>query len=255
VIGRAVLVLVFAIDAGCQRPSEHSLHVLAASSLRESFTSLGAAFEREHPGVHVAVTFAGSQELRFQIEHGARADVFASADEKHINALAGAGLVEAPHVFARNTLCIAVSDSATAVVRSLADLPRAEHIVLGAHEVPVGAYAELLLDRASRKFGADFRERVEHHVVSRELNTRQVLAKVTLGEADAAIVYRSDLAAAGAKAHAVRIPPELDVVAAYPVAVLRGAPEHTLGEQWVAFLTSSEGQRSIVASGLLPAEP
>jgi molybdate transport system substrate-binding protein len=252
---RLALLLVVAFTAGCHRPSERTLHVFAASSLRESFVALGKSFEQRHPGVRVVSTFAGSQELRFQLEHGARADVFASADQKQMNALFGAGLVESPRVFARNQLCLAVSDAAAGVLRSLADLPRAERIVLGAHEVPVGAYAELLLDRASRKFGADFRRRVEQHVVSRELNTRQVLAKVTLGEADAAIVYRSDVAAVGSKVHAVPVPPEFDVIAVYPIAVLHEAKEHDLGEQWVSFLLSDEGRRPMVASGLLAPEP
>lgn len=252
---RRLAFLVVLLTLGCGRPSERTLHLFAASSLRESFAALGKAFEQQHPGIHVASTFAGSQELRFQLEHGARADVFASADQKQMNALVGAGLVETPRVFARNELCLAVSNGAAGVIRSLADLPRAERIVLGAHEVPVGAYAELLLERASSKFGPDFRRRVEQHVVSRELNTRQVLAKVTLGEADAAVVYRSDVAAVRGKVHAVEIPSEFDVIAVYPIAVLHDAKEHELGEQWVSFLLSDEGRRPLVASGLLAPEP
>lgn len=250
-----VLGFVLWASMGCRHSGPRDLQIFAASSLHESFAALAAAFEAAHPGVRVRTSFAGSQELRLQIEHGARADVFASADRKQMEALRSAGLVGPPAIFARNELCIAVSDAAAPLVRSFADLPNAEHIVLGAPEVPVGAYALQLLDRASRTFGTDFRARVEGHVVSRELNTRQVLAKVTLGEADAAIVYRTDVAAAHGRVHVVDVPPNLDVVAVYPLAVVHDAREHDLAEGWVAFVLSTEGQSLLRGSGLLPGTP
>jgi molybdate transport system substrate-binding protein len=239
----------------CRSSSKHELTVYAASSLRESFDALAAAFQAAHANTHVRSSFAGSQELRLQLEHGARADVFASADSRQMEILRAAKLVTEPAAFAKNELCVAVSEKAAGKIRSFGDLPLAERIVLGAPNVPVGVYAGLLLDRATQRLGADFRTRVERKVVSRENNTRQVLAKVVLGEADAAIVYRTDVAAAKGKVHAVTIPRELDVVAVYPIAVLRDAPEPELARQWVAFVLSAEGQHLLRRAGLLSVSP
>ncbi|MEZ4463607.1 MAG: molybdate ABC transporter substrate-binding protein [bacterium] len=184
---RAGLLLALVV-AGCARPPASEVVVFAASSLTDAYRALGAAFEAAHPGTRVVFAFAGSQTLRLQLDQGAPADVFASADAAH---LAGPRLT-GHHTIARNALVIITPLANPAGVDGLADLPRARRVVLGTPEVPIGRYTAALLDRAAAALGPDFRARVEAAVASREANVRLVRAKVELGEADAAIVYRTD---------------------------------------------------------------
>jgi len=199
----------------------------------------------------VRVSFAGSQELRTQIENGARADVFASADTKHMAALAKAGLALAPRTFARNEPVVIVLKGNPAGVRSLADLPKAKRLVIGVDNVPIGTYTLQILDKANAKLGTDFKDRVLARVVSRELNVRQVLAKVSLGEADAGVVYRTDAVTAADKVELVAIDADLNVTAEYPVAVLKEAPQPKLAQAFVDLLLSAEGQKRLAASGFV----
>ena len=209
--------------AAASRPSQE-LVVFAAASLREVFEGLAADFEKARPGTKVRLNLAGSQELRTQIEQGARADVFASADLKHMGTLEKQGLVEKPLVFARNEPVIVVPRGNPAGIRALIDLPRAKRLVVGAPEVPIGGYTVEIFEAAARKHGADLRAKLEASIVSRELNVRQVLAKVTLGEADAGIVYRTDAQAGKDKVEVIAIPPDLNVIADYPMAAVKSAP-------------------------------
>jgi len=228
--------------------------VFAASSLREAFIDLAGELARTRPDVRITFDFAGSQELRTRIEHGAPADVFASADARHMQALRAAGLVEAPAVFAHNQPVLAVARDATTSITSLGDLPRARRLVIGAPEVPIGRYTLQILDRAAATLGADFRERVLLRVVSRELNVRQVLAKVGLGEADAAIVYRTDALAAGSKIAIVEIPPAINVVAEYPIAVVARSPHAAGARAFVELVSSPRGRAALRARGFLAGE-
>lgn len=222
--------------------------VFAAASLKEAFADLGAVFEKEHPGAKVLVNLAGSQELRTQLEHGAAADLFASADEAQMDALARQGLVLAPEVFARNEPILIVPRDNPASVRSLDDLPRASRVVLGDRAVPIGAYSLRILARR----GAAFQRRVEARVVSRELNVRQVLTKVRLGEADAAIVYRTDALAAGGAVLAIPIARADNVLAAYPIAQLRAAPQPALAAALLRLIRSPRGTALLERRGFLP---
>lgn len=260
------------LGAGCRQKSEQSpqagpaasavvsappakprdVTVFAAASLREAFTTLGAKFEAAHPQAHVVFSFAGSQTLRAQIEQGAPADVFASADERHMQALVDAKRVLAPRVFASNELVVVVALARAGSLKTLADLPTAAHIVLGAPEVPVGAYTAQMLEHANKTLGASFSARVQAHVVSREPDVRQVLAKVALGEADAGIVYRTDALAAKDKVAVVTIPSEDNVRATYPVAVTTGAPAPELARAFVELLASPAGQSVLADRGFLP---
>ena len=134
----------------------------------------------------------------------------------------------------------------------LADLPRAERIVVGAPEVPIGSYTLQILRRAAGKLGADFPMRVEAKIVSRESNVRQVLAKVQLGEADAAIVYLSDALAARGKVAVVEIPPELNVMAEYPIAALKAAPHPDLARRFIELVRSPAGLSDLHEAGFVP---
>jgi molybdate transport system substrate-binding protein len=225
------------------------LTVFAASSLRDAFQDLGRSFEEQHPGTSVSFNFAGSQELRTQVEHGARADVLASADPRTLHALADAGLALQPQVFARNEPVIVVPAGNPAGIHSLADLPRARRLVIGAPEVPIGEYTVRILEAASRRYGPAFGASVEARVASRELNVRQVLGKVALGEADAAIVYRTDALASRGAVEVISIPPELNVLAEYPIAVLPGAPSPGLARAFVELVLSSAGRAALARHG------
>lgn len=237
-------------EAGAQAgASKRELLVFAAASLREVFEGLVPAFEASQPGVKVRLNLAGSQELRTQIEQGARADVFASADLKHMGLLERQGQVERPSVFARNEPVIVVPKENPAGIRTLTDLPKSKRLVIGTPEVPIGGYTVKIFDAAGKKYGGDLRAKLDAAVVSRELNVRQVLAKVTLGEADAGIVYRTDARTARDKVQVIAVPAELNVIAEYPIAVVKSAPQPDLARAWVALVLSRQGQERLVAAG------
>lgn len=251
-LGLRLAVLVPWLVVACSRPATDStprtLSVFAASSLTEAFAELEIDFEAADPGVDVVVSTAGSQALRVQIEHGAPADVFASANAEHMQALVTAGLAGDDVPFAEGELVLVVPPANPAGIGSLEDLPRATRLVLGAPEVPVGAYARTMLDRAESRYGPGFRARVEAHVVSLEPNVRQVLAKVELGEADAAVVYRSDVAAVRAVA-VIELPADVGVAAQYHAGVLTAAVEPALARRFVEHLRSPAGQAVLTRHG------
>jgi molybdate transport system substrate-binding protein len=253
VLPAVLLVTAFGLGlAVAAKPPGGELVVFEAASLKEAFATLAARFEKEHAGTHVVANTAGSQELRAQLEHGAVADVFASADQRHMNALASEGLVVGPALFACNEPVIVVRSGLGASLKTFADLPRAERIVVGAPEVPIGAYTLQIWQKAAAQLGPDFATRLQAKIVSRELNVRQVLAKVVLGEADAGIVYRSDALAAKGKVVEVEIPPELNVTAAYPIAALKGAPNPNLARAFVDLVRSPAGATVLREAGFVP---
>jgi molybdate transport system substrate-binding protein len=249
--------LVMPALVGCRRPednndlSQHRLVVFAASSLRDAFTTIGADWRRLHPGPEIVFNFAGTNELRAQLEQGAAADIFAAADTHHTDALVKAGIVISPVLFARNEPVIVVARESANTIRTFGDLPNAARIVLGIPEVPIGRYALQILARAGSRFGSDFIARVQSRVVSRELNVRQLLSKVSLGEADAAFVYRTDAIAAGYALGVVVIPPEFNVIADYPIAIVQASTHAQLARDWIAYILSDAGQRTLQAAGFL----
>lgn len=243
----AVVWALAALAGSCQ-PRERPLVIFAAASLRDAFTAMSRDFAHVRPGVETSFNFAGTQELSTQLDHGAAADVFASADALHMHQLRQRGRVEAPVVFARNEPVLVVAKESAKEIRAFSDLPAARRIVIGAPEVPIGRYTLAILDRA----GADFRARVEARVASRELNVRQVLTKVSLGEAQAGVVYRSDVRAVPGSVSVVEIPAELLVVAEYPMAVVKGTGRPELARAWLDFVLSPAGQRVLADAGFSP---
>jgi len=222
--------------------SAGTVRVLAASSLTEAFGEIASGFEADHPGTKVEVSFAGSQVLRTQIEQGARADVFASADREDAAALARKGLLGPTRVFARNALVVVVPAGA-ARVASLAGLARpGTLVVVAGPAVPAGRYAACALRRLDGEgaFGPGFGARVRANVVSEETNVRAVLSKVALGEADAGFVYRTDAATAGGKVRVLELP--VSVVAEYPIGVLRDASDPGAAEAFVERVLGERGQ-------------
>lgn len=235
-------------------PAPRELVIFAAASLRDAFRALGEEFEHAHPGVALVFNFAGTQELRTQIEHGARVDVFASADREHMSALRQKGRVGPARIFAHNEPIIVVSRASTAPIGKFRDLPRAGRLVIGSAAVPIGRYTNQILSRAGAALGPEFRQQVEDRVVSRELNVRQVLAKVRLGEADAGIVYRTDAAALGENVTVVPIPGELNVVAEYPIAVASDPTRPALADAFVDWVLSEAGQKRLAEAGFTPVQ-
>lgn len=239
---RVALLAGLGVLGGCGAPERTPLTVLAASSLTDVFGELERRFEAEHPEVDVVVAFGGTQALATQIRHGLRADVLASADEAHVTALAAEGLVEAPRPFAHNALVLAVADGAGDV--AWRDLPELERLVVGDADVPLGRYTSALLDDAGERYGAAWRAAVEARVVSREPHARAVSAKVALGEADAAIVYATDVPV-GHRAIGWPDGP----VATYHHAALTEAPEPGLARAWTTFVASPDGRAALEAHG------
>lgn len=259
VFGWAALAVAAALLGGCN-PSSGSdrvtLDVYAASSLTEAFGELERIFEKAHPDVDVAPTFAGSEVLRLQIEQGAPADVFASANAAHMNALIDAGLVPEAWTFTHNELVVIVPLDNPAGIETFADLPHAERIVIGTENVPVGRYAREALERAAETLGVGFPARVMTHVVSEETNVRLTRAKVELGEADAAVVYRTD-AVASDRVGIIDVPAEANVRADYLIGAVagRGSPEalddRSRAEEWIALVRSAEGKAVLARHGFV----
>jgi molybdate transport system substrate-binding protein len=158
-------------------------------------------------------------------------------------------------VFALNEPVLIVAKESAHRLRAFTDLPEARRIVLGAAGVPIGSYTLDILDRASAAYGSDFRKRVEARVVSRELNVRQVLTKVRLGEADAGIVYRSDVLGSGEDVTVVTIPPSINVVAEYPIAIVTGSSQPELARELIEGLASESGRAALARAGFSPPAP
>jgi molybdate transport system substrate-binding protein len=228
-------------SGGATSTPSGTITVFAAASLQRTFTTIGRDFEREHPGTTVRFSFAGSSDLVSQIRNGAPADVLASADRATTAAL-GRGLVASgsPRDFATNTLEIAVAPGNPLHVADLRDLTAADvQLVTCAAPVPCGA-ATAAVERAS---GVDL------HPVSEEQSVTDVLGKVTAGQADAGIVYRTDVQGAGDAVDGVPIPAAVDAVNTYPISVLRDAPDPAGARAFVAYVRSAAGQRVLAAAG------
>jgi molybdate transport system substrate-binding protein len=247
---RRFLVAILAVLAACGDDAldPGQLNVYAASSLTEAFTELEGIFEASNPDVDVAVTFAGSQVLRLQIEQGAQADIFASANPEHMQALVDSGLVEESTVFARNELVVIVPPDNPAGIEEFEDIAHAQRVVLGTANVPVGEYARTVLARGNAVYEEGFEAIVMSRVVSEESNVRLARAKVELGEADAAIVYRTD-AGSSDRVSVIEIPRELNVIARYPIAIVRGTRVPDAAAAWVAFVGSAEGRAVLERHG------
>ena len=248
------------IATGCSAAASGSetrtLNVFAASSLTEAFTEIGKNFEAANPNVTVTFNFAGSQTLKTQIEEGAPADVFASANKPELESLISSGFVamDAAKIFLQNGLVVILPSESHIGLGKLQDLARPGiKLVLAAEEVPVGRYTRQSLELMNGQFGMDFKDRVLANVVSNEDNVRQVVAKVQLGEADAGIVYSSD-AVAVPDLKRIDIPAGLNVSAEYPIALLSLSAHKELGTAFIDYVLSAEAQAVLQKWGFAPAE-
>ncbi len=232
-----------------------TIYVFAASSLTEAFGQITSAYQTTHPGAAIRLNFGGSQALRTQIEQGAPADVFVSASGTDMNTLVNEGYIaaDAPKILLTNRLVVILPPENPAGIQDLRDLARpGVKVVLAAEDVPVGAYARQSLQNMEAAFGNSYQQAVLANVVSNEDNVKQVVAKVQLGEADAGIVYVSD-AIATPTLKQIEIPPEWNVVAKYPLAVLKKSSNLAFAQQFIAFLLAPEGQSILQKWGFGPA--
>jgi molybdate transport system substrate-binding protein len=234
------------------------LTVYAAASLTDAFTEIGKDFETAHPGITVSFNFGGSQNLRTQIEQGAPADVFASANAKEMDALVTANLVavNTQKVFLTNQLVVILPKGNPAGIMSLEDLAAPGlKLVLAAEEVPAGRYARQILENLNGLYGVTYKDSVLANVVSNEDNIRQAVTKVQLGEADASIVYVSD-AVAVPELQKIEIPAEMNVIAEYLIAPLAAAsPNLELANEFIEHVLSPEAGVTLAKWGFTPVGP
>jgi molybdate transport system substrate-binding protein len=257
-----ICVLVLSSCMPSPRPStalSGSITVMAAASLTESFTEIGELFKSQNPGVQVNFSFAGSQQLAQQLSEGSPADVFASASQKYMDAAITANRVkkEDASVFVKNKLVVIYPAANPAKLTQLQDLARSGlKLILAAKEVPVGQYSLDFLDKANQDtaFGVQFKDDVLKNVVSYEDNVKSVLTKVTLGEADAGIVYSSDVSPANAaKVGEIAIPDNINVIASYPIAPIQDSQSPQLAQAFIKLVLSTEGQNILAKYGFAPA--
>ena len=219
--------------------------VFAAASLTDSFKALGTTFQAAHPGTTLQFNFAGSPTLVTQIEQGAAADVLASADTTNMDKLKADGFTAStPQVFAHNKLEIVVAAGNPKGIGGLADLAKAGVIyITAAPTVPAGKYALQILAKAGVKVTPE----------SLETDVKSVVSKIELGEADAGIVYTTDVTAAGSKVRGVPIPDAVNEIATYPIVAVKGTMNDSLANAFISHVLSADGQAKLESFGFLPA--
>ena len=232
------------------------LSVSAAASLSDAFNEIADSLQRRDPDLHIDFNFAGSQVLVLQIGQGAAADVFASADDRWMQIARDSGLIEGtPQTFARNRLVVIVPQGNPARIGKLQDLARpGVKLVLAADVVPVGRYAREALFQLARLPGYNpgFAQRVLANVVSNEENVRSVVSRVQLGEADAGMVYVSDVTPAVARlVRRFDLPDSANVIASYPIAIVRHAPNADAAKAFITFVLSPSGQAVLTKNGFI----
>jgi molybdate transport system substrate-binding protein len=234
------------------------LIVFAAASLTDAFGEIATNFQEEHPDTRIVYNFAGSQQLSQQLGQGAPADIFAPANARQMEVAIKAGRVISgtPRTFVRNRLVVIHPVDNPAGITTLQDLVKpGVKVVLAAAEVPVGAYSLDFLNKASTNvdFGDTYSETVLSNVVSYEENVRSVLSKVALGEADAGIVYTSDITGEAAdQVGRIDIPDELNTLASYPIAAVSDSINPEAAQAFVDYILGAEGQTVLADYGFIP---
>lgn len=258
-----LLIILVTLTSACggiapAQQDKNTLMVFAAASLTDVFSEMADAFETQNPGKLVNLNFAASSQLAQQLAEGADADVFASADRYQMDVVIETGQIEPEeaNTMAGNTLVIIFPPDNPAGIGSPLDLSfPGISLILAAEEVPIGRYSLEYLDKASDEsvFGPQYKEDVLNNVVSYEQTVRGVLTKIQLGEADAGIVYKSDVYGLGPEEiNGITIPPVLNVSATYFIAPLNDSHESELAQDFIDFVLSTEGQDILARYGFLP---
>ncbi len=224
-----------------------NLTIFAAASLTEAFNEMKTEIEAANPGTSITLNFAGSSALRTQILQGAQPDVFASADQANMDPVVKAGDISGDtSIFAENRLVVLIPKDNPGNIKNLKDLANPGlKIVLAQQQVPVGNYARQALDKLSADpaYGSDFKSKVLANLASNELNVKDVVAKVQLGEADAGIVYKTDASSADqSKVTTIDIPDQYNILAQYPIGVVKGASNSNGANAFIQYLLSPAGQ-------------
>ena len=242
-----------AVDAMAEPSGE--VIVLAAASLTAAFGDVARHIRDIHPGLTIIYNFAGSQTLRSQLHQGAAADVFASANDFQMLRAQDERLIEGdPRIFAHNTLVVVVPIDNPGRVTSFRDLAKEGlKVALAGPQVPVGLYSRESLQKARADYGTDFTAQVLGNLASEETSVKQVLVKVQLGEADAGIVYASDVSGKVLRdVGTIPIPPAYNRLADYPVALARGARNPIGAAAFIRYVLSAPGQAILMAHGFIP---
>ncbi|HVC83367.1 MAG TPA: molybdate ABC transporter substrate-binding protein [Chloroflexota bacterium] len=232
-----------------------SLTVFAAASLTEAFTTIGAAFDKANKAT-TRFNFGGSDTLVTQLAQGAPADVFASANQAQMTIAAREHLIaSSPSIFVQNRLVVILPRNNPAHIHSLADLGRSGvKLVLAAPGVPVGKYARAAFAAMARNraFGTGFLARVQANIKSEETDVKAVAAKVSLGEADAGVVYLTDVTPSVAtRVLKIEIPPAFNQIASYPIAVTKNSQDPALARKFIAYVRSPAGKAVLAAHGFI----
>ncbi len=233
-----------------------TLTVFAASSLTDAFGELARTFEERNPGTEVRQSFESSSTLLTQIQQGAPADVFASAAQEEMKMAAKEGLVAGqPEIFVRNREVVMVPEENPANIESVRDLAKPGiKLVLAEDGVPAADYALGILGNANAEYGSNFERDVLSNVVSREADVRASVTRVALGDADATFGYASDFTPdVKDELKVIPVPSDLNIIATYPIATLKGAESPELAQKWVELVVSDEGQRVLKKWGFEPA--
>jgi molybdate transport system substrate-binding protein len=251
-LASASLLVAAAGPLAAQTPAK--ITVFAAASLTEAFNAIGPAFTKK-TGIAVTFNYGGSDTLATQIKSGAPADVFASANLAQMKVVNDAGLAVAPKTFAKNRLVLVTPKGGTASVTTPLDLIKPGiKVILAAPTVPVGAYARSTFAKLAGQNGypADFPAQVEKNVVSDELDVKAVVTKIALGEADAGVVYSTDVTPTVApKLDVHPIPPGVVPDIEYPITVLKNAADAKSAQAFVDYILSPEGQSFLKARGFI----
>ena len=233
-----------------------TLTVLAGSSLTDAFGELADTFEERNRGVTVKQSFDSSSTLLTQIQQGAPADVFASASEEEMDTAVGDDLVQGePEIFVKNREVIMVPKDNPANIQEFRDVANPDvRLVLAQKDVPAADYALEILGNANQEYGQGFEQDVLSNIVSRESDVRASVNRVVVGDADATFGYASDYTPdIRDRVEIVPIPPDLNIIATYPVAALSDAREPGLAQEWVDLVTGEESQRVLDKWGFEPA--
>jgi molybdate transport system substrate-binding protein len=250
--GVVAVVGICALTAACSSSASSSssgklsgqLVVFAAASLKGAFDKIGSQFEKAHPDVKVKFNYAGSSALATQLGQAAPADLFASANTKSMKTVTSDDLATgSPQVFAKNNLEIMVTKGNPMKIKTISNLAKKDvKVAVCAPAVPCGAYSEEIFAKAD----------VTVHPVSEETSVSAVVTKVSLGEADAGIVYVTDVKAAGDKISGVPIPAKDNVTAQYPIVKLKKAPNPQAAAAFMDYVLGSSGQKVLASYGFLP---
>ena len=243
-------------SGGGEKEQGGTLTILAASSLIDAFGELGKTFEKQNEGLTVKQSFESSSTLLTQIQQGAPADVFASAATEEMDTAVDDGLVAGkPQVFVKNREIIMVPKDNPADITEFRDVANpGVKLALAQKDVPAADYALQILDKANAQYGDDFEKKVLSNVVSREADVRASVNRVVVGDADATFGYASDYTVdVRDRVKVVPIPPDLNIIATYPIAALKEAKHPALAKKWVELVTSKEGQRVLKKWSFEPA--